>query len=82
MARAAQRYGIIVRDKSGSVTFYGEAPKSGDPWKSIYGGRQPSYFVDRFPWDKLQLVNNERELRLTSVNIDPTRLGVRPLTNP
>lgn len=56
MARAAQRYGIIVRDKSGSVTFYGEAPKSGDPWKSIYGGRQPSYFVDRFPWDKLQLV--------------------------
>lgn len=56
MARAAQRYGIVVRDKSGSVTFYGEAPKSGDPWKSIYGGRQPSYFVDRFPWDKLQLV--------------------------
>lgn len=56
MARAAQRYGIIVRDKAGAVTFYGEAPKSGDPWRSIYGGKQPSYFVDRFPWGKLQLV--------------------------
>ena len=63
MARAAQRYGIIVRDKAGSVTFYGEAPKSGDPWKSIYGGRQPSYFVDRFPWHRLELVKMGRITR-------------------
>jgi hypothetical protein len=59
IARAVQRYGMIVRDKGGAVTFYAEAPKRGrrNPYKSLFGGRSPTDLMRPFPWSRLQVVN-------------------------
>lgn len=58
MARAAQRYGIVVRDTSSCVVFFGEDPTTaaGDPYASIFGGQYPSVLLQGFPWDHLQVV--------------------------
>jgi hypothetical protein len=60
MAQAAQRYGIVVRDKGGAVAFYGEDPKSlgSNPWPAIFENRYPDQngMFARFPWGKLQVV--------------------------
>jgi hypothetical protein len=62
MALAAQRYGIIVRDKAGTVAFYAEDPASvagADPYRRVFG-REPLWQqLSRFPWDKLQLMKME-----------------------
>jgi hypothetical protein len=62
MALAAQRYGIIVRDKAGTVAFYAEDPASvpgADPYGRVFG-REPLWQqLSRFPWDKLQLMKLE-----------------------
>jgi hypothetical protein len=59
IARAAQRYGVIVRDKGGAVTFYAEAPKHGhpNPYRRLFGGRSPTDLLSPFPWSRLQVVN-------------------------
>jgi hypothetical protein len=60
IARAAQRYGIVVRDKTGSsVTFEAEdATRFGaDPYYGPggwFGGRSPSALLASFPWTRLQ----------------------------
>lgn len=56
MAVAAQRYGIIVRDRAGAVAFYGEQPlaATGDPYPALFGGQWPSRVLARFPWHRLQ----------------------------
>jgi hypothetical protein len=59
MARAAQRYGIVVRDQAGAVTFYGEdstpmpAP---NPYTALYAGKYPNNILAKFPWGRLQMV--------------------------
>lgn len=58
IARAAQRYGMIARDKAGAVVLYGEAPKPGarNPWPGAFGGSTPDELLRRFPWDRLEVV--------------------------
>jgi hypothetical protein len=57
IARAAQRYGVIVRDTSGAVSFYGEEQRSGKPlWPMILGGLSPSQALRNFPYARLQVV--------------------------
>jgi hypothetical protein len=58
MARAAQRYGIIVRDRSATVTFYAQNPSSlrSNPYPAIFGGRTPAQLLRNFPWSRLQLM--------------------------
>ena len=59
IARAAQRYGMILRDKSGSISLYGEDPRpSGryDVYERFFGGLQPDEIMERFPWDQLQVL--------------------------
>jgi hypothetical protein len=58
IARAAQRYGMIVRDVSGTVSLYGEAPKVGDPdpYGRIFGGEYPNRLLEEFPWERLVAV--------------------------
>lgn len=59
IAKAAQTYGIIVRDKSGVVAFYGEdAIAAGQPnaWNQLFGGQLPSQQLQSFPWKHLQLL--------------------------
>jgi hypothetical protein len=58
IAVAAQRYGLIVRDKTGqAVAFYAQTPPSGtDPYPRIFGGIPPYDFLKHFPWSHLQVL--------------------------
>jgi hypothetical protein len=62
LARAAQRYGIIVRDRTNhAVGFYAEdpTPMGSDPYagpNGFYGGLRPWQFLPQFPWGRLQLL--------------------------
>jgi hypothetical protein len=60
MARAAKRYGLIVRDRSAGVGFFAQDPGAGrNPYvgaHSLFGGRSPTQILARFPWRRLQLL--------------------------
>jgi hypothetical protein len=62
LAEAAQRYGMVVRDKTGHATgFYAEdpTPTGAEPYwgpDGFYGGLKPWNFLPPFPWDKLRLL--------------------------
>ena len=58
IARAAQRYGMIVRDGASNVTFYAEdpTPSGTNPYATLFGGRYPNEVLRGFPWDRLQVV--------------------------
>jgi hypothetical protein len=58
MALAAQRYGIIVRDRAGAVTFYAEdaSPTGTNPYPTLFQGRYPNQVLAKFPWGRLQVV--------------------------
>jgi hypothetical protein len=62
LAEAAQRYGIVVVDRAGSVAFAGEdpAPYGSNPyWPSpngFFGGKLPDQLLKSFPWSKLEVV--------------------------
>jgi len=66
MARAAQRYGVVVRDRAGSVAFYAEdpTPTGSDPYRRLFGGRYPSALLAQFPWAHLQALR-------TALRVDP-----------
>lgn len=56
MAVAAQRYGIVLRDTSGAVTFYAEDPArmATNPYPGLFGKLPPNKLLARFPWQRLQ----------------------------
>ena len=57
IARAAQRYGIVIRDHGGIVSFYGEDASTfaANPWPDIFGGGQSAAQALRgFPWHRLR----------------------------
>lgn len=56
MSVAAQRYGIIVRDKAGAVSFYGQdlSTSHENPWGHVFQGQYPSSLLRYFPWSHLQ----------------------------
>jgi hypothetical protein len=62
LAEAAQRYGMIVRDRTGRATgFYAEdpTPTGADPYhgpNGFYRGKQPWDFLPQFPWASVQLL--------------------------
>ena len=58
MARAAQRYGIIVRDGANNVAFYAEDPVTtgSNPYPRLFGGRYANEVLRGFPWRRLQVV--------------------------
>jgi hypothetical protein len=58
IARAAQRYGMIVRDRGGSVALYAEDPQplGENPYRELFGGRTAPELMKRFPWSRLQLL--------------------------
>jgi len=67
MTRAAQRYGIVVRDQTGHGTaFSAEDPGqlSGNPYRRYFRGRTPQDLLVNFPWDRLQVL----EMPLCSVS--------------
>jgi hypothetical protein len=59
IARAAQRYGMVVRDHADrTFAFYGEdpSPTGANPYPSIFGGLRPDQALKGFPWHRLQVV--------------------------
>src|SRR4051794_18802450 len=59
IARAAQRYGIVVQDTGGCVAFYGEAPHGRrDPWPRLLGHQMPRRALAGFPWRSLEVVRS------------------------
>jgi hypothetical protein len=59
MAVAVQRYGMVVRDRSGAVTFAAEdpTPTGANPFvgpDGLFGGRYISQLLKQFPWARLQ----------------------------
>lgn len=59
LAETAQRHGIILRDISGVVAFYGEDPGpsgSESVYDAFYGGLTPQAVMAAFPWDRLQVL--------------------------
>jgi hypothetical protein len=59
IARAAQRYGIVVRDRADAVAFYAEDPASigSDPYPGLLGSDYPfrlQRLMAQFPWEHLQ----------------------------
>jgi hypothetical protein len=59
MAQAAQRYGIIVRDKTlHAIGFYAEdpTPLGTNPYTRLFDGKSPSALLASFPWKYLQVV--------------------------
>jgi hypothetical protein len=58
VAVAAQRYGIIVRDRAGGVSFYGEDPvvTAVDPFTPALRGGEMGEVMRTFPWQHIQLV--------------------------
>lgn len=67
IAVAAQRYGIVVRDTSGVVDFYGEdpTPTGTNPWKAATGGQPIWALLSQLPWAHLEA------LRLTPCSKQP-----------
>jgi hypothetical protein len=59
MAKAAQTYGMIVRDQtSHAISFFAEnpIPLGTNPYPALYGSPYPTAVISAFPWDRLQLV--------------------------
>jgi hypothetical protein len=62
MAKAVQKYGMIVVDGSGAVAFRAEDPYlykqqyGVDPYPYAYGGVMPSKLLGQFPWQQLEVV--------------------------
>jgi hypothetical protein len=56
LAAAAQRYGVVVIDQSGSVAFRGQDPLGSNAWARALGGRSTASVIGQFPWRQLELV--------------------------
>ena len=63
IALAAQRYGFIVTDGSGTLTVPGEGPYAYqaavgvDPWVEYLDGLRPSAVLANFPWNEVQVLD-------------------------
>jgi hypothetical protein len=59
IAKAIQRYGMILRDKSGAVAFYAEDPAQfgSNPYGTLFSHlAAPNLLFAKFPWDRLQVL--------------------------
>jgi len=64
MAEAAQRYGIVVRDRAANVAFYAQdsTPTGMNPYTGAHGyfeGKSPHQLLASFPWSRLELLRME-----------------------
>jgi len=64
IAEAAQRYGIVVRDRAKVAHFFAQdpTPTGTNPYAGPAGyfeGRSPAQLLSRFPWSRLELLAME-----------------------
>jgi hypothetical protein len=60
IARAAQRYGLVVRDQTHhGISLFGEVPTGSGAavYRRYYRGRSPGQLLAAFPWDRLQVLS-------------------------
>jgi hypothetical protein len=61
LARAAQKYGVIVRDKAGAVVFYGQDPINiPNPWPAAFANQYPNNVLRQFPWSDLEALQTQQ----------------------
>src|SRR5262249_26905190 len=62
IAKAVQRYGMILRDKSGAVSFYGEdpTPLGSNPYGALFK-TYPNLLFAKFPWDRLEALRADMQ---------------------
>lgn len=68
IAEAAQRYGIVIRDKAAEVTFFAQdpIPTGTEPYVGIHGyfeGNRPERALEFFPWNQLQVLKMKLHLQ-------------------
>jgi hypothetical protein len=70
IARAAQRYGMIVRDGAGAVTLQARDPINlgRNPYPKLLDGLRPYQVLQDFPWDSLELVKMQLRTGKASPN--------------
>jgi hypothetical protein len=62
MAKAVQRYGMVLNNKGGAVAFFAEDPTQTilagqiNPYYDLFWWLYPNQLLSVFPWDKLQAV--------------------------
>jgi hypothetical protein len=58
IAEALQRYGMILRDQSGVVTFYAQIPTEGEypDYTKAKAGKMSGPLLAEIPWERLQLL--------------------------
>jgi hypothetical protein len=85
IAEAAQRYGLVVRDRSSTVALYAEDPRGPgrDPYRRLLAPWYPKRIGElmlRFPWEHLQALRLSRctsaSLRAQIAGRQPGRTGV------
>ena len=64
LAKAAQRYGIFIRDRASNIAFYGQdpIPTGTEPYtgsKGYFEGKSASQLLASFPWSHLQVLKME-----------------------
>lgn len=81
MAKAAQRYGIVVRDQTAhAISFFAENPNqlTADPYvgtSGFFGGAYPNPVMKAFPWSSLRLL--KMDLRPAAPDVQsPAASGV------
>jgi hypothetical protein len=92
IAEAAQKYGIVVRDRTWSANvFMTEEPQPGEtnPFTPLLGGKYANEALKAFPWAKLQLLKtttctgwaacNAPETAVVDLNTAAPRVG-QPVT--
>ena len=60
IARAAQRYGIVIRDETGWANVFYAEPRTGrgrNQARRLLDGESPSDALAAFPWGKLEVLN-------------------------
>ena len=62
IARAAQRYGLVVNNQGGAVSFHAEdVTRMGhDPYLPLLDGLTPAHIAHAFPWEHLQALSSDR----------------------
>jgi hypothetical protein len=55
---AAQRYGIVGRDRADSIAFYAEdpTPARSPEFARVLAGQTPGRALASFPWNRLEVV--------------------------
>lgn len=56
IAKAVQKYGLVINDRSSSVHFDAQDPVNlgSDPYPTLFEGKTPSAALYNFPWSRLQ----------------------------